>query len=459
MRLRKSDLRHSVKTDLELRFTNQSLTSYAGLELVGRYFRQLGLAAKLRRRLSGKLPTSDYGVVQMVMLLLTMLIVGGRRVRHLLYLREDPLVRRTSQMRRVPVPSSVGRWLGKFRSRHLKALHQLNEDLVAAVVRMLGLRRLTIDVDGSVVSTGLSVAWARRGFNPHQRKRPSYYPITAYEAQSGQILRTRNRPGNVHDGKGSLGFLRDLFDQIYRSLGLGRVLEFRMDGAFFRRDVIEMLESQRAEYAIKVPFHCWTGLKELVGQQRSWQRIDDAVGFFEKRLFLQPWQRQLRVVIYRKKVHHQTRKNFQLDLFDPADGHYEYSAVATNKELSGRFLWHFMCGRGGHEKAYAELKNGFAFDCVPSLQYAANSAWQLLSVLAFNLMRGFQITTAACRRPFAARRRPLFAFASIHTLRYEFLHQAGILLHPNGRPTLELSSSPAIRRRFLQITQHLPRAA
>ena len=313
--------------------------SYAGLELVRRYFRVLNLRSKLRRHLVGKVPSTDYGVVQMVMLLVTMLIIGGRRVRHLLYLREDRLVQRTSQMKRMPVPSSVGRWLAKFRSRHLDALHRLNEELVAAVVKALGLRRLTIDVDGSVVSTGLSVAWARRGFNPHQRKRPSYYPITAYEAQSGQILRTKNRPGNVHDGKASLRFLRDLFAQIRRSLGLGRVLEFRMDGAFFRRDVIELMHARGAQYAIKVPFHCWTGLKELVRQQRCWHRVDDTVSFFEHELFVEPWQRRIRVVIYRKRVHHQTRKNFQLDLFDPADGHYEYSAVATNKDLSGRYLW------------------------------------------------------------------------------------------------------------------------
>ena len=31
---------------------------------------------------------------------------------------------------------------------------------------------------------------------------------------------------------------------------------------------------------------------------------------------------------------HATRKNFQLDLFSPDDGHFEYSAVTTNKALS-----------------------------------------------------------------------------------------------------------------------------
>jgi hypothetical protein len=37
--------------------------------------------------------------------------------------------------------------------------------------------------------------------------------VTAHEAQTGQIgqiLRVQNRSGNVHDGKGSLGFLRSL---------------------------------------------------------------------------------------------------------------------------------------------------------------------------------------------------------------------------------------------------------
>jgi hypothetical protein len=46
----------------------------------------------------------------------------------------------------------------------------------------------------------------------------------------------------------------------------------------------------------------------------------------------------MRVVIYRKRVFHRTRKNFQLDLFDPADGYFEYSAITTNKSLNGRNL-------------------------------------------------------------------------------------------------------------------------
>ena len=85
--------------------------------------------------------------------------------------------------------------------------------------------------------------------------------------------------------------------------------------------------------------------------------------------------RRLGVVAYRRRVRHETAKNFQLDLFDPSNGYYEYSSVVTNKVLGGKALWWFICGRGSHEKVYGELKRGFAFDCVPTMRYAANSAW------------------------------------------------------------------------------------
>lgn len=86
--------------------------------------------------------------------------------------------------------------------------------------------------------------WTVRWYNPHRRKVPSYYPITAYEAQSGQILRVKNRPGNVHDGNASLEFLRGLLEQLKPG---GQRLEFRMDGAFFRRDVLGFLDDAGAE--------------------------------------------------------------------------------------------------------------------------------------------------------------------------------------------------------------------
>jgi hypothetical protein len=395
----------------------------------------------------------------MVLLVLALLITGGRRVRHIGFLESDPLVKRFCGLTQIPTARTVGRWLGAIESSGIDGLLSLNEVLVGRVLKDSGLRRLTLDVDGSVISTGLQVEGARRGYNPHRRKVPSYYPITAYEAQTGQILRVRNRAGNVHDGKASLEFLRELFAQLDASLTGRPVLEMRMDGAFFRKEIVDLLEDKGMEYAIKVPFYPWLGLKEPIARRRRWTRVDGTVDCFEMRLAISPWERHMRVVIYRRRVAHRTNKNFQLDLFDPDDGYYEYSAVVTNKAVTGRTLWFFMCGRGTHEKVYGELKSGFAFDCVPTQRYQANSVWQVLSILAFNLMRGFQAKTTAERRRTNRKRRTLRRFEQIHTLRYRFLNRAALLVHPNGRSTLDVGDNIMVQERFETMCDGLAKAA
>ena len=455
MRRPKAELRARVNRQLTFRYERTGLTSYAGLEFVRRWLRRDGGLTLLRRELARALPPTDYGVVGLVLVVLALLLSGGRRLRHLRYLDGDPIVRRFCGLRQLPTARTLGRWLGAFRVRHLLPLQRVNALIAARAIRHSGQRRLTIDVDGSVVSTGLRVAWAQRGFNPHRRKVPSYYPITAYEAQSGQLLRVQNRPGNIHDGKGAGRFLRDLFAQLRATLGGAYRLEFRMDGAFFRRDILALLERAGAEYAIKVPFHPWLGLKARVRQTRTWTRVTDDVTCAEHTVDVACWQRRCRIVLYRRHVGHETAKNFQLDLFDPDDGHYEYSAVVTNKPIDGRALWAFMCGRGVHEKVYGELKSGFAFGSIPSMRYAANSAWQCLSVLAFNLSRNFQLATTARRRAASRKRRTLFRFETIHTLRALCLQRAGLLVHPQGHATLDVGPAVAVAERFERLDRLL----
>ncbi len=164
-------------------------------------------------------------------------------------------------------------------------------------------------------------------------------------------------------------------------------------------------------------------------------------------------------MVYRKRVSHKSRKNFQLDLFSPDDGHYEYSAVATNQTLKIPALWHFMAGRGAHEKTYSELKSHFGFAAIPTNQRNANTAWQLISVLAMNRIRSFQITVGADRRPRTQKRTFAYVFQSIATLRFELIQQPLRLVRPKGRPELRFAASPAARQRIERIQYHLDRAA
>ena len=243
MRLKKACLRRRINGQLTLRYEAGGLTSFAGLELVGRFIRHLDFRATLRR-VEGALPRSDFGAVRLSMLVVAMLITGARRVRHVYYLANDPLVVRLCGLSRLPSWHTLGHWLLGFDAGGIKALLEMNERLVAGVIEHSGLSRLTLDVDGSVVSTGLCVEGVRRGYNPHRRKVASYYPITAYEANTGQVLRVSNRAGNVHDGKASVAFLGELFGQLDATLERRPLLEMRMDGAFFQTAVNRRAEQR-----------------------------------------------------------------------------------------------------------------------------------------------------------------------------------------------------------------------
>jgi hypothetical protein len=180
-------------------------------------------------------------------------------------------------------------------------------------------------------------------------------------AETTHILRVKNRSGNVHDGKASLPFLRELCDQVMATVTAPRLVRFRMDGAFFREDVLRWLQARGVGYAIKVPFCHWLDLQQYIRAQREWEPVAPGVTGFAMAEALTHWGFPVAVTIYRKKVCHRTAKNYQLDLFDPNDGYYEYSAVASPLGLTVRNLWHFRGGRGNHEKTIGQLKAASRF--------------------------------------------------------------------------------------------------
>ena len=154
---------------------------------------------------------------------------------------------------------------------------QLGSRLRNQLLPTLGLRTWTVDVDGVVVSTGLQVERAARGYNPHQRKVPSYDPIMAHLAETTHILRVKNRSGNVHDGKAGLPFLRALWPQLVGLRTGGARLRFRMDGAFFRQDVLRWLQGRGVGYAINVPFYRWLDLQRYIRDSPTWVPVAPGV--------------------------------------------------------------------------------------------------------------------------------------------------------------------------------------
>jgi len=452
-----------IKGDLHIEFGTENLTSFAGFELVRRFLRQLGFAEVLRRADKVAGVGGDFSFGKTVLTIVAMLIAGGKRLSHIAVLRDDLIFKRFTGLARVPTERTLSRALKRMSYDTWPQLQRLSTLVVRGGLEQVSGRRWTLDLDGSVVTTGLQVERARRGFNPHHRKNPSYYPILATLAQTGHVVCHRNRRGNVHDSHQSAAFLRESVRCARNDLGLRGVIEVRTDSAFFQRDFLRACDRQRTEYAVKVPMWPWLNLRGIVKRKPAsdWKSVDKGralEGTFAE-LPIPQWGRTERIAIYRRRINHQPAKGRQLELFNPDDGHWEYSVVATNKTLGLRALWEFQAGRGVQEKTIAELKSGYAFGSTPTNRYCANTSWQKLNVLAHNIMTSFQIRTTATQKPRTPKRTGLFLLRSVATLRFQWLARAAKILRPRGRTVLRLADNLATRRSYETIERALRDAA
>jgi hypothetical protein len=454
--LSRSEIRARVKSDFAITFSDERITAYGGLELFRRYFAAIDLAGRLRRALGD---AGDYGAVRLVLCVIGLFLAGGRRLAHLAVLARDPVVLRLAGLTRMPSDRTVARWMAGSAQTVIEAVASVVRDVAHDAIEALGLARLTLDLDGTVLRVCGAAEGAERGFSPHHPKDRSYYPLTAHLAQTGHLLRVWNRPGNVHDSHGAVGLLRTVLAELRERFGRHHRLEVRLDGAFFHPEMLAFLDGETLGYAIKVPLWKWLGVREKIAGRTRWTRVDGSVSGFATTLDLPQWGRRQQVIVYRKRVFHETAKNFQLDLFNPDDGHYEYSAVATNLELGVGALWHFMAGRGGHEKTLGELKQQLAFDAIPSRDQQTNVLWQQISILTHNLVRSFQLCLGASARPLSRKRTFLHVFRSLQTLRFTLIHQPARIVRPAGRPELRFAVSPETRQRIEDAERRIRQAA
>jgi len=456
MRLAKHEIRQPIKSDLRIEFAPLELTSYSGLELFKRYFRIIRLGSRIRQAFREHDLCGDYRVTDVILVLIGMWLVGCDRLSHVRWIAEDPLVKRLCELSQIPSDRTLARWLAQFTNDSLQALVKLNSEIVFEKLKGLDLGTVTLDFDGTVLSTGDKVEWAFRGYNPHNRHAKSYYPLLAHVAQTGHFLQVKNRPGNIADGKSfALDVMKECVRQVREELP-GVRIEVRMDSAFFQEPILRYLKRENIRFAVKVPMWKWLNLKETINERRRWYRAGEKLAWFEKAVRLECWSMEVEMTFFRQKISDKPKKNHQLDLFTPDDGLYEYSVLCSNVNLTGKNLFDFYNGRCAMEHGISEIKGEFAFASIPTHSYQGNSAHQQISVMAYNLVRNFQIDTkqTAPRKPGCSRTNVL-EFDSLKTLRLEWINVAGRLVNTDGKRTLKLNECLPRQKLYTRMTEAL----
>ena len=240
MKLSRFDVRTKAHALPELNFENETLTSFGGLIIFQKFFSAIHLRARLgtcfRHLASGKV--FDRGAV--FLQLIVHLLLGYRELQDCRHYRDDPLVKRFLGMKRIPDVATLSRMLKGADSKSVGNLQALLGDLVLERLVENPLPRLTLDFDGSVLSTTRKAQGTAVGFNKKKKGARSYYPLFCTVAQTGQVLNFLHRSGNVHDSNGACEFILQCVQQLRERLP-GVIIEERKDSAFFSDEIVTAL--------------------------------------------------------------------------------------------------------------------------------------------------------------------------------------------------------------------------
>ena len=99
----------------------------------------------------------------------------------------------------------------KMDNQSIAEIQKLSRTFVIDGLKREQFPRLTLDFDGSVLSTKGHAEGSAIGFNKTKKGSRSYYPLFCTVAQTGQFFDMHHRPGNVHDSNGTADFMVDCF--------------------------------------------------------------------------------------------------------------------------------------------------------------------------------------------------------------------------------------------------------
>ena len=458
MRLSRQEVRRATHGLPEIRFEDHDLTSFSGLVILQALSNALQLRKRLRdcvRHLPG---TMSYSASTLLLILVTHSFLGWRRLRDLDYYRDDPLLKRFLGLQHVPNVSTLSRRLPQMDETVVTNMRTMNRSLVIDRVKASSPRCVTVDFDGSVISTkSRRTEGTAVGYNKKKGQR-SYYPLFATVAQTGQVLDVLHRAGNVHDSNGALDFVKSCFAKL-RQEGFKGQIETRMDGAHFSESTCRWLADEGVQFTVSVPFERFPAMKEKIVRRSRWTTIDDEWSCFEESWKPKKWAAGMRCIIYRRRVSKPIKGPIQLDLFEPIERDYEFKMVMTNKTVSAKTVLRYHNGRGSQEGIFAELKSQGSLDYIPTRREIGNRVYMLACITAHTLSREMQMEAQPPERRSTPTRACLWVIEKLDTVRKGVIQRAGRITRPGGRMTLTMAHNERAEAEFERLFEPWARRA
>jgi hypothetical protein len=152
---RKRSLRVHVNPNVPIAFSDESTSAHYGLEIFGRFVAAIDLRDRAKSPLRDR--AGDCESLGFLGCLMGLLLLGGRHITHLRVVDRVSVFLRFLGLHRPPADLTVVRWMKRVFFPVLKRPETVIRGLVNDTIVWANLQRLTVDVDATVLRTGLWV--------------------------------------------------------------------------------------------------------------------------------------------------------------------------------------------------------------------------------------------------------------------------------------------------------------
>ena len=248
-------------------------------------------------------------------------------------------------------------------------------------------KAVTLDIDATISAAKKKAAkWT-------YQKCKGYMPMVGYIAETGQVVATDFREGNVAPASNNLEFI----EQCQEALPEGVMIKaVRIDAAGYQVIIIDRCIENKVLFAIRAKMN--KSLKQLITQtpEELWQPLLDREGKIIEGEFttcvvhaMNESKHAFSVVVQRKLLKGQQALDLETTSSEELLEHngYLYRGIATNQEaMNNTQVVHWYNLRGEHcENRIKELKIDFGAERMPCNDFAANALYFALCALAYNL--------------------------------------------------------------------------
>jgi hypothetical protein len=374
-----------------------------------------------------------YNPVDLIEGFMTSVVLGSRRLEHSGMLRTDEVIKEIFGWKKgMASASTLSRFFQKFSIER-------NDEVFPSVMKywfeQIHLRKMTVDIDSTVITRYGHQEEARKGYNPQKQGRASHHPLLAFCDDLKMVINAWMRSGNSNASSSIHSFLEEMFYVVPAE----RIGLIRADSGFYSQHIFNQIEEKNVGYIVRAKMT--THLLEQVLKITDWhwnKEVSKRTCYAEMKYKAKGWDDSRRVIVVRTVK--PERKQSQGYLFEEDSdlAKYEYKAFVTNTVSSAVQIHSQYNRRADCENRIKELKYDYGIDGFSLQKFGAMEAAFRVIMIAYNIMALFRQKVMTSRQA-----------TRLQTIKFQCIAIGSYLVKDGRKKKLKLAAEGK-RRHFLE---------